>query len=309
MNNGESIIRGKGNFVKELIGSLRDVQKSTQRGFGFNKKSRIYVEAPADNTIVFIGRPSKGKGSSFVSVIAQGLSVTKGEFPSFNPSTLWKWVKNGSKDEEIAIQLRDDIVKVGYGGVNSPGYRGGLPKAEYFNIDDFLKKKTKGKKSFSREFDLEIESMRLDMSVSAIQSNLDLMENIEDDYFAFYFIDGRLYMHVKSGGTGEVTRPVNLTDSVIREGDEEYPDRELFDFVMPVSNDIVWTLIRNADFLEMSIPKRWRELEVIQWSFMNKISETEVIQGNVVTGRNRQYSSDLLYNIDDFRNKVRRQNY
>jgi len=303
-NNGEYVIRANGHYLKTLIGMLRDVQKKTQRGFGFNKNSSLYIEAPADNTLLFSGTPSKGKGSSYVSVVAQGLNVTEGDYPAFDPSRIWKWVKVGGKDREIALQLREDLLKVAYGGISNPGFRGGMPSADNFDVEQFVEKKD-GK--ISRTMDLNFETLKIDVSISSLRGNLELMENLEEDYFAFYFVDGDLYTHVSSGGSGEVTRPVSLSDAFIRKGEERLSEENLFDFSVPVSNDIVWTLIRNSDYLEISIPREWRKLPVIQWGFMNKLSESEIIQGNVISGRNKQFKD--MYKLDEFRQKLRRNEF
>jgi len=119
--------------------------------------------------------------------------------------------------------------------------------------------------------------------------NLQRASIIHEKYFAFYSIDSRLNMYVRSKGA-EYLEPVGTVNWKVVKNGEVDNDRAPFDTFMPVSTEFFKTIVSQFDSVEVSLPIRPEMVKtfVIDAALIIEKSSMEI---TLASGRNNEFEN------------------
>lgn len=253
---GETVISGDLKLFKETLKVLKD-KGDGKAGLGFNESSMLVVDAPEDGVLRFRGQPGKG-AAPFVRLVVIGLNVVGDSVRhGFNPTWLWKHVKVGSIEDKFSLVISDEEkATIGFSSSAGHGYNVPLGKCKSFDLSKFLKIKL-----FDEDLHMRIPAIKYSLSMSSFRVCLERAAVIHPKYFAFYSIDGRLFMYVSAKG-GEYLDPIGITGvSITKEVNidgktfvAEDKEAAMFDSYMPVSADHFDIATRLFDQLDITLP-------------------------------------------------------
>jgi hypothetical protein len=275
----ERIITGRVRLMKEFLSFLKD-KKGGQAGIGFNESSLIYFDSPEPGVLRLRGRPSDGR-APYVKVDVIGLNTMKGKYPPINPSWLYKFVKTGSTEDEFSMIIsRDGKVAITFSQSTGQGFNVpiGVSNVE-FDIKKFLSHNL-----FDDEFHIRVPTVRYSVSMMSFKKNIERIKTITDKYFAFYSIDGQLYVYVKDKGESYLEN-VGITGYYYTLNGKKSNDVQPFDTFMPVSMEYFDKAIRIFDRLDISLPVEPLTIQTFTIDCI-KIIEKSAINLTLTSGMN-----------------------
>lgn len=279
----EHIIGGKVYFMREMLKVLKD-KGDGKAGLGFNEASLVFMDSPEDGVFRVRGKPGKGR-APYVRVVLVGMNVAKGAFPSFNPTWLYRFIKTGNVDDNFSMIIngREKAV-ISFTSAGVDGFSVPLGKSKEFEIATFEKHKL-----FNEDLRMNCFCMKYDLSMASFKLNLERASIIHDKFFAFYSIDGRLYMYVRSKGA-DYFEPVGTVNSQVVKGGEIVTDKAPFDTYMPVSTEFFKTIVERFDSIEISLPQSPDKIKtfVIDATVLMERSSMEI---TLASGRNNEFEN------------------
>ena len=291
----ERVITGRVRLMKEFLSFLKD-KKGGQAGIGFNESSLIYLDSPELGVLRLRGRPSDGR-APYVKVDVVGLNTMKGKYPPINPSWLYKYVKTGSSEDEFSLIInRDGKVSISFSQSAGQGFNipVGLANNE-FDIGKFL-----AHQLFDEEFHVRVPTIRYNVSMMSFKKNLERIKTITEKYFAFYSIDGQLYVYVKDKGEVYLEN-VGITGYYYTSNGKKNNTVTPFDTFMPVSLEYFDKAVRVFDRIDISLPVEPMSIQVFTLDCI-KIIEKSAINLTLTAGMNIDFKG--YPNIKEMRSLI-----
>ena len=276
-------ITGKVKLMRELLKVLKDKGEGGRTGLGFNESSQLYIDSPEDSVLRFRGKPGKGR-APYINVVAMGLNVSKGEYTTFNPNWLWRYVKTGNADDNFSMYMYEgEKATISFSASGEHGFNVPLGISQRFDIDEFLKHKL-----FNEDLHMRIPFIRYEISMASFRVLLERVKIIHPKYFALYSIGGRLYIYVKARGDSYVDSVGVTGISMYRKGeiDKGLP---MFDTYMAVSVDTFETIVRNFDQISVSLPVEPDSIKTFVIDAVRMVDMSSAITLTLASGRNLEF--------------------
>lgn len=291
----ECVISGKVEIMRELLRLLKD-KGDGKAGLGFNDTSLITMDSPEDGVFRIRGRPGRGT-APYIRVVVVGMDLAKGEYPTFNPSWLWRYIKTGNIEDSFSLVISSrEKANISFSSAGGDGFDVPLGMSQPFDL-----KGISGHAVLSEDFGFKIPCLRYEISIPSFRISLDRAAIIHPKYFAFYSIDGRLYIYVRAKGADyfEPVGTVNCRTLVKGVEDNNYA---MFDSCMPVSAEYFRTILERFDSIEVSLPKRPDKITMFTVdasTFFGKTGEMEI---TFVSGMNMEFRD--LPTIEQMRERI-----